>query len=194
MRREQKILLTIAWGLAVMLMLGFVAAGFRGRAQGLFDVPRFSLTDQTGKTITDADLRGNVWVAMVFFTQCPGVCPMMSAKMEQLQTAVNRPDVKIVSLSLDPEHDTPETMRAYAEKFSADASRWHMLTGSKEAIYNLAHDLKLVAVPAHDGQPILHTQKVLLIDRTNQVRGVYDTNDEVSMKQLTEDARAMASE
>src|SRR5262245_58954525 len=111
MRREQKILLTIAWGLAVMMMLGLVAMGFRER--GLYEVPRFSLTDQNGKTISDVSMRGNVWVALVFFTQCPGVCPMMSAKMAELQKNVPLNSVQIVSFSIDPEHDTPETLRAY---------------------------------------------------------------------------------
>jgi protein SCO1/2 len=199
MRREQKIVLTIVWGLAVMMMLGLVALGVRTRAepalpQAMWDVPHFSFTDQDGKTISDASMRDSIWVATVFFTQCPGVCPMMSARMAELQKNVPLPDVKIVSFSLDPEHDTPEIMHAYADRFGADSARWHMLTGEKQTLYDTAHGLRLVAEPAHDGQPILHTQKVLLVDCQNGVRGIYDTNDDDSMKLLARDARGLAQE
>ena len=198
MRREQKILVTILWSLAVLGMIGVVGAGFWSKREDppeiLFDVPIFSLTDQNGRTITQADLRGNVWISMLFFTQCPGVCPMMTARMATLQRSVTAKDVKIVSFSVDPEHDTPDAMRAHAEKFGADQSRWHMLTGPKETMFEVARGLKLPAEPAKDGQPILHSQKVLLIDRQNHVRGIYDTNDDDSMKLLAEDARKLAAE
>jgi protein SCO1 len=181
-----------------MAMLGVVGTGIWARRTEaspiLFDAPKFTLTDQNGKTITDSMMHGNVWVAMVFFTQCPGVCPMMSSRMAQLQKTVARPDVKIISLSLDPEHDTPEIMRAYAERFEADPARWHMLTGPRQTMYDLARAFQLAAEPAHDGQPIIHTQKVLLIDRGNHVRGIYDTSDDVSMKQLADNGRALALE
>jgi protein SCO1 len=198
MKRSQKILVTTVWALAVMVMLGIVGMGLWGHrteaSPALFSAPAFSLTDQNGRTMTDATLRGNVWIAMVFFTECPGVCPMMSARMAQLQKTVVRPDVKIISLSLDPEHDTPEVLKGYADRFGADSARWHMLTGPKQTMYDLARAFKLAAEPAHDGQPIVHTQKVLLIDRGNCVRGVYDTSDDTSMKKLAEDAEDLAAE
>lgn len=197
MRRQQKILVTALWGVAVLAMLAVVGTGMRRDHEPLdvlWNAPKFSLTDQHGKTVTDADLKGNVWIGMLFFTNCPGVCPMMTGRMTQLQKAVTAPDVKIVSFSVDPEHDTPEMMRAYAERSGVDQSRWHMLTGPASAMFQTAMDLKLPAAPALAGQPIMHSQKVLLIDRKNRVRRQYDTNDDDQMKQLAEDAKTLAAE
>jgi cytochrome oxidase Cu insertion factor (SCO1/SenC/PrrC family) len=207
MDRKQKILVTCLWAAAVLAMLGVVGTGLWARRQAgdadqaqpqqqrlevLYDAPSFSLTDQEGKTVTRDSLRGQVWVAMVFFTQCPGVCPAMTMRMTELQKAVTSRDVKIVSFTLDPEHDTPEAMKVYAERFNTDQSRWFFLTGPKDTMYETARGLKLAAEPAHDGQPIVHTQKVLLIDREGRVRGVYDTNDDDSMKGLAADAAGLA--
>ena len=199
MRRNQKILVTVLWGVAVLGILALVAGGLWTRHDNLpdikFDGPKFSLTDQLGRNVTDANLHGNVWIAMVFFTQCPGVCPMISSRMEQLEKAVSRPDIKIVSFSVDPEHDTPEAMKAYADKFSADPNRWYMLTGPKDTMFDIARNgLKLTAMPATGGNPIVHSQQVLLIDREDHVRAVYDTNDDDSMKKLAEDAQNLAAE
>ncbi|HMB96152.1 MAG TPA: SCO family protein [Tepidisphaeraceae bacterium] len=198
MRRNQKIFVTILWGAAVLAMLGVVGAGIWIKrpdvpANVLFNAPVFSLTDQDGKTISDANLRGNVWVADVFFTSCPGVCPIMEAKLVELQKAVKLPVLKIVSLSIDPEHDTPDVMKQYANGLGADQSRWYFLTGSKDQVFATARGFNLAAQPAQGGNAIVHTQKVLLIDQQNQVRGIYDTNDDESMKKLAEDAKALAA-
>jgi protein SCO1/2 len=199
MQRNQKILVTILWGAAVLAMIGVVGTGLWAKHQPtqppLFDAPKFSLTDQNGDTITDANLRGNVWIASVFFTQCPGICPMITMKLAELEKAVPSPQVKVVSLSIDPEHDTPAVMKEYAKNMGVDQSRWYFLTGPKTTIYELAtQGFKLAATPAKEGNSITHTQKVLLVDRDNEVRGVYDTNDDDSMKKLADDVKAMIAE
>jgi protein SCO1/2 len=211
MHPNQKILVTTLWGLAVLAMVALIGTGLWARRQsanrtadplasdldqhlGVIQVaPPFSLTDQNGRTVTDADLRGNVWVAMVFFSECPGVCPMMAQRMLEIQKAVDRSDVKVVSFSIDPEHDTPEVLDEYAERLDADESRWFFLTGEKSTMFALAKSYQLAAAPAQEGQPITHTQKVLLIDRENQVRAFYDTNDDQDMKQLAIDIRSLVS-
>jgi protein SCO1/2 len=78
---------------------------------------------------------------MVFFTQCPGVCPAMTLRMTEVQKAIPDPDVKVVLFSLDPEHDTPEAMKLYAERFKTDQSRWVFLTGPKQTMYEVARGL-----------------------------------------------------
>lgn len=203
MDKGKKTILTVLWGLAVLGMLGVVGTGvlahrrFVGTEDAmpiLFDAPKFSLTDQFDKPVTDQTLRGKVWVTMVFFASCPGVCPMMSARMAQLQKAVESPELKIVSLTVDPDNDTPEMLKGYAEGLGADQSRWYFLRGPKDTMFEVARGFNLAAAPAQDGKPITHTQKVLLIDRENHVRGIYDTTDEESMKKLTLDARMLAEQ
>jgi protein SCO1/2 len=203
MDRKQKILVTSMWAVAVLAMITVVGAGLWAHRQRpgdephqlppLYDAPSFTLTDQHGATVTTASLKGHPWIGMVFFTQCPGVCPAMTMRMTEVQKAIPNPNVKIVLFSLDPEHDTPEVMKLYAERFKTDQARWVFLTGPKDTMYELARGLKLPAQPAQDGNPILHSQKVLLIDQSGKVRGIYDTNGDESMKQLSADAMALAS-
>jgi protein SCO1/2 len=203
MDKKQKILVTCMWGVAVLAMIAVVGAGLLGRRHLLpyespvalephYDAPSFSLTDQNGATVTGSSLKGKVWIGMVFFTNCPGVCPAMTMRLNEVQKATTNPDVKMVAFSLDPERDTPEVMKLYAERLQTDPTRWLFLTGPKDTMYETARGLKLAAQPAQDGNPIVHTQKVLLIDQTGKVRGVYDTNDDASMKQLSQDAMTLA--
>ncbi|WP_428936822.1 SCO family protein [Fontivita pretiosa] len=212
MDRTQKTLLTALWALAVLAMIGVVATGMlarrhaagvaedphllaaTARLEPLYDAPAFSLTDQHGRTVSDQTLRGKVWVAMVFFTECPGVCPMMVSRMTGLQKAVPSPEINIVSFSIDPRHDTPETMKSYADRMGADQSRWYFLTGPEPTMFQVARGLKLAAAPATADQPITHTQKVLLIDRQNRIRGIYDSADDLSMQELAQDARTLLAE
>jgi protein SCO1/2 len=205
MDRTQKLLMTSMWAVAVLAMITVVGAGLWARRQAphdqpaaalepLFPTPSFSLTDQNGATVSNASLAGKVWIGMLFFTNCPGVCPAMTNRMNDVQNAIPNPDVKVVLFSLDPEKDTPEAMKLYAERFETDQSRWIFLTGPKDTMFEIARGLKLPAEPAKDGNPILHSQKVLLIDRTGQVRGVYDTNDDDAMKQLSKDAMKLATQ
>jgi len=216
MGKRQRIVTTVLWAVAVVSMLGLVGTGLWARkhrdvlgrhAPGAgietarvaagelpvyYDAPQFSLTSQSGQTVTDASLRGSVWVGMVFFTHCPDICPGMMGRLVDLQEAVNTPDVKLVSFTLDPERDTPEQLKQYADRLGADSARWFLLTGAKEEMFAAADGLKLAAVPEKDGQPITHTGKMLLIDRAGKVRGVYDSDDDDAMRNLAHDALKLA--
>lgn len=146
-------------------------------------VPEFSLTSQTGETVSLADLRGEVWVADFIFTQCRGPCPLMTAHMARLQRALEERDlpVKLVSISVDPEIDTPQVLAEYADRFGADADRWAFLTGEKQEIYDLIfHGFKLAVDDGSltpGGKPgpgiITHSVKFVLIDRQGRIRGYY---------------------
>jgi len=101
-------------------------------------VPAFSLVDQNGQTVTNADLRGKIWIADFVFTRCKGPCPLMTARMLEMQKAlVKTPEVKLVSVTVDPAHDTPEVLKAYAEANFADPNRWKFLTGDQAVIEKL---------------------------------------------------------
>ena len=104
-------------------------------------VPHFALVERSGQPLAKTDLLGKVWVVDFIFTQCADECPLVSTHMAQLQEAfAAEDDVRLVSISVDPEHDTPEVLRQYAERFGAHAQRWLFLTGEKEAIYRLARE------------------------------------------------------
>jgi len=95
----------------------------------------FSLTNQNNTTVTLSQLRGKVWVADIIFTRCPGPCSSMTDRLAELQSQIPGGDeTRIVSLSSDPEYDTPEVLRKYAEKHGADTNRWWFLTGPKKVL------------------------------------------------------------
>jgi cytochrome oxidase Cu insertion factor (SCO1/SenC/PrrC family) len=123
-----------------------------------FEVPRFSLIDQNRQRITREDLLGRVWIANFIFTSCRTTCPRQSATMAQLQRDLAPgPDLRLVSITVDPDHDTPEVLTAYAKHFHADPQHWLFLTGEEKAIYSLAlkgFRLSATRVQASEDSPI----------------------------------------
>jgi protein SCO1/2 len=123
-----------------------------------FEVPRFSLIDLNRHRITREDLLGRVWIANFIFTSCRTTCPRQSATMAQLQRDLAPgPDLRLVSITVDPDHDTPEVLTAYAERFHADPQYWLFLTGEEKAIYSLAlkgFRLSATRVQASEDSPI----------------------------------------
>jgi protein SCO1 len=140
----------------------------------------FELINQVGKTITQQDLKGKVYVADFFFTRCgnPTFCPRMSSELSRVQTKfINKPQVQLVSFTVDPEHDTPEVLRKYAQNYQADAEKWYFLTGSKKTIYDLAFSsFKVNALEEKDvvTPDFIHTSKLILVDEKGRIRGYYD--------------------
>ena len=158
----------------------------------LGEVPGFQLTAQTGQPFDRASLDGKVWVADFFFTTCTGPCPRMSAQMRQVQNATaSFPDVRLVSFTVDPAHDTPEVLAAYAKRFRAQAGRWFFLTGETAALDTLAHNVfKLNSV---DGS-LVHSTRFVLVDRKGRIRGYYTSSDDDFMSRLLRDLRRVNGE
>lgn len=103
-------------------------------------VPDFSFTDQNGNIITNKDFEGKVYVIDFFFTSCPTICPRMTSNLVDIQnTFTDKDDFGIASFSINPENDSPEVLKAYADKYGVNNSDWHLMTGEKDAIYNLAN-------------------------------------------------------
>ena len=133
-------------------------------------VPEFSLTDQNGQTVTNADLRGKIWIADFIFTRCKGPCPLMTARMLEMQKAlVKTPEVKLVSVTVDPEYDTPEVLKAYAEANFADPDRWKFLTGDKPVIEKLVTEGFMQHLAEENGEPV-HGTMFLIVDGNGMVR------------------------
>ena len=134
-------------------------------------IPEFRFTTQEGKTLTREDLLGKVWVADFVFTRCAGPCPMMTSRMAELAKGLLKAkDVRLVSISVDPDHDTPAVLSEYASRMSADPSRWIFLTGPKPAIDDFARK-GMFQVLAYDGKGVpTHSTRFLVIDREGRIR------------------------
>jgi protein SCO1/2 len=139
-------------------------------------VPKFELVNQEGQPFGSAQLTGKIWIADFIFTSCPGPCPIISTRMSELQKPLAPSDVQLVSISVDPEKDTPDVLRAYAEKLRANSKRWDFLTGSRVAIYSLSRDgFKLgVSDGSEDAGIPIHSTRFALVDRRGAIRGYYD--------------------
>ena len=153
-------------------------------------VSEFSLMDQGGNTMTNADLAGKVWVAGFIFTSCAGTCPMLTSNMRRLQDALPA-EVHLVSFTIDPERDTPEVLDKYATQFHADRKRWHFLTGEKQKLHDLSikgFKLALDETSGTEVEPITHSTRLVLIDKEGRIRGYYGGTDDAEMKKLFTDA------
>jgi len=180
-------------------------------------VPDFRLTERGGSTVTLADLRGKVWLANFIYTACTETCPLQSLQAQRLQEEfAGARDLRFVSITVDPSHDTPEVLRRYADRYGADPERWLFLTGPKPAIHALAKDgFKLgvsdaspaarsgvsdwplgpgPAFASHgSGGLILHSARFVLVDRQGRIRAYHRTDDPDSLARLRENLRALLS-
>jgi protein SCO1/2 len=165
------------------------------------EVPAFTLTDSRGQPFGTAQLDGRPWVADFIFTTCPEICPRMTEDMSRLQTwLVNRTldgRVQLVSVSVDPDRDTPAKLRAYAEQFHARPGTWTFATGSQQAIEDAVVRGFKIAVSrekddSEDGFAIVHGTKFVLVDGKRQIRGYYDTGDATAMAKLRDDVASLA--
>lgn len=185
----------------VVVCLGMSLPGARaaGRTAALPDlgaVPAFSLVDERGQPFTLETVRGRVWVADFIFTRCAGQCPMMSDAMARLQRAfAGAPQMLLVSFSVDPLHDTPGVLSAYAAHYGARPDRWRFVTGSEDAIVQLAQVGFHLGV-SRDGsavEPITHSVRFTLIDALGRIRGYYEATDQAALQRLEHDAKTLLS-
>jgi protein SCO1 len=161
----------------------------------------FSFKDQNGKTITQADVDGKVYVAEYFFTTCGSICPIMNKQMQRVQKAyIREADLKILSFTVNPEVDTVEQMKRYATEHGANDDQWHFLTGSKDDLYSLARKSFFVLKPAEAenlgdaGSDFIHTNNFVLVDRQRRIRGYYDGTSTTGVDSLIYDISRLLKE
>lgn len=160
-------------------------------------VGAFRLTNQYGEEVSDATVKNKIYVANFFFATCQSICPEMSTNLTQVQKAFEKDDsLLILSHSVNPLHDTVEVLRNYAGTYGAIKNKWHLLTGDKKQIYDLAKSSYLVNAIEDDGSPegFLHSELFLLVDTKGRLRGTYDGTDKVQVNKLIEDIRRLKSE
>jgi protein SCO1/2 len=159
-------------------------------------LPSFEFVNQDAQPFGSAQLAGKIWIADFIFTSCPGPCPIISSRMSELQKPLAKTDIRLISFTVDPEKDTPEVLRAYAEKLHAQSKRWDFLTGSRPAIYALTRDGFKLAVSdsGEDAGVPVHSTRVALVDRRGVIRGYYDALAPDAVTKLLADANHLFRE
>jgi cytochrome oxidase Cu insertion factor (SCO1/SenC/PrrC family) len=144
-------------------------------------VADFSFTERSGRTVTRADLAGKVWVVSFVFTRCTGPCPQVTGTVARIQDALrDEPDVRLVTFTVDPRHDTPDELKEYARHFGADPERWLFLTGPEEELYRLSEKSFFLAAQRNTGKDVTpgtavtHSPRLAVVDRRGHFRAYFD--------------------
>ena len=164
----------LAWPVAAVQAHG-ATSGAEQRLPAIGPAPDFRLISQDGVEVTLASLRGKVVAVTFIYTWCPDVCPMLTDQMARVQDALGADfgtKVAFVSITFDPERDTPEVLKDYADAFDADPAGWSFLTGEPAAVRAVAAGFGVVALPAAEGA-IDHNLLTTLIDRDGIMRVQY---------------------
>src|SRR2546430_12600177 len=209
MNRPARSMEWIVWGgLAVVMLaiLGAFVVSKSGRTVPPLPVyaavPIFSLTNQFGRVISLSDLAGKVWVADIIFTRCPGPCLTMTKQLSELQKALSATEpVKLVSLTVDPEFDTPEVLKRYGERFDASADRWDFLTGKKLDLYRLATRGLLLALDEvkpeqreSENDLFVHSTLFLVVDKQARIRATFEGAEPSSRQKILEAIHVLLKE
>jgi protein SCO1/2 len=210
MQRPSKTTERVVWGVLALIVIGITVAFIRERWSGpaarplpvLFPVSPFRLTNQLGQPVATDDLRGQVWVADIIFTACPGPCPRMTALMAELQAGADRAwPVRFISLTTDPERDTPSVLGRYGARYGADPSRWYFLTGTKPQIKQAAVDsLKFTSLEKDPAQResaddlFVHSTIFVVVDKAGRVRAVFEMNAPGVRENILSTLRALVRE
>ena len=161
----------------------------------------FRFKNQHGKTISQLEIEGKVFVAEYFFTTCKSICPLMNDQMMRVQEAfADDGDFKILSFTVHPEVDTVAQMKRYADEHGAIDGKWHFLTGEKTKLYELARKSFFVLKPAEAqnlgdaGGDFIHTNNFVLVDREKNIRGYYDGTNPKEVDRLIHDIEHLLDE
>jgi protein SCO1 len=184
--------------LALMAPLAGLSCRKKPELEVLGQLGDFTLTRENGQSYGKKDLQGQVWVAAFMFTRCPTVCPRITQRMREVQSAAQKKQIPLtlVSFSVDPEYDTPEILTRYAAAQSVDLANWRFLTGNYELIqktaeqgFKLALEGKADAAAEHYG--ISHGSHLVLVDGQARIRGYYRSSDDGEMARLIEEAERL---
>ncbi|MGA9524268.1 MAG: SCO family protein [Myxococcaceae bacterium] len=163
-----------------------------GQLPVLWAAPEFSFTSQAGEAVTGSGLKGHVWIADFIFTRCTTVCPLITAQMTWLQRQMPDPQLRFISFSVDPEHDTQQALADYAAKWNRNDTRWSLLVTTPPELARVVAEMRVAVAPSEDPEnPIIHSNLFMLVDQDGQVRGAYNSADRHALNQLVQDARTL---
>lgn len=153
-------------------------------------VSNMEFTNQFGKKVSFADLKGKIIVLDFFFTRCPAICPKLARAMKKLQNSFTNNDsiVEFVSISVDPVHDSVPELRKWAEKYNVNPDSWWLLTGNRDSIYHFAiNEIKANIADVNVDTAFIHTEDFFVLDKERIVRGWYNGFDSLAQKKLVRD-------
>ena len=157
----------------------------------------FSLTNQNGKTVTQKDFKGKIYVADFFFTTCPNICIAMTDNLLKVQEKIkNNHNVMLLSHSVTPKIDSVTQLKKYAIEKGVIDKKWNLVTGDKKEIYELARKSYLAVKEDGDGGPfdMIHTENFILVDPDRRIRGFYDGTDLEEIQRLLEELEILTQE
>lgn len=155
------------------------------------EIGEFNLINQENQSYGLKDLKGSYWVASFIFTRCQGPCPLITKKIKSISEEFSGlSNIKFVSLSMDPDYDTPQIFKEYAKKYKLNLEAWNLLTGKKEAVMDITRNLFRLPVSE---DPEMHTTRIVLVDSNANIRGYYNILDEGSVEKLILDLKNIAS-
>jgi len=204
--RKRLMVILAAEALSVLLAVVIYRAAFYSPAASAvghapataieLPLPSFDLTERSGDAVSLDDLKGKVWIADFIFTRCPGPCPEMTSRMyaiqEEMRDDPNWDSFRLVSITVDPDYDSPKVMTEWAKIALADKTHWLWLTGRREQVWQVIRDgfkLPVADNKKDETSPIIHSQKFVLVDRTGAIRGFYDGLNDAERASLVREAR-----
>lgn len=160
-------------------------------------IPEFTFLNQYGEEVSRKDMTGSIYIADFFFTSCPTICPIMKTQMLRVYEVIqDMEDVKILSHSIDPEHDTVELLYDFADRLGVEGRKWQFLTGDKKKIFEVAQKGYIVTAVEDSKEPggYIHSGAFMLIDKKGRVRGAYDGTKAEDVDRLIRDLPKLRSE
>ncbi len=159
------------------------------------EVSDFKLTDQYGQVVTLDSFRNKIFVANFFYATCPGICKKMNYELGQaIEDFAGNKQVKFISYTVDPEHDSVPVLLQYARMHNAIPYQWYFLTGDKQQIYNLARKSYFVAAEDSGHGKFIHTDNMVLVDAGHHIRGYYHGTDSVDVSNMVQDINLLLQE
>ncbi len=160
----------------------------------LVELPDFSFQNQWNQKVERQDLLGKIWIADFIYTGCGNICPLMTHKMSELQKKLGNQNVIFVSITVDPENDTPERLREYASRFGANSQTWFFLTGDAKTLQDVVTKGFKLSVGKDSTQTIFHSDRFVLVDKKGRVRGYYESSLPEALTILERDIKNLSRE
>lgn len=167
-------------GVITMSVLGFIYFFQKKTEENLFkvmEIPDFEMTNQNNETISPKDLLGKVYLVEFFFTNCPTICPIMNQNLLKINNEINHPDFGVLSITIDPKRDTPETLNKYRNQLEIQNPNWHFLTAERDSIFSVSKKFNIyIGEDYESAEGLEHSGKFALVDKNGKIRSRFNKN------------------